>query len=76
MLSSIISAFSGAMKAINAWFKKKERDDHIQAGIDKQAVAQHETNEKARAEKRLRDARIDSDDDLSDKLRDAFRDSD
>ncbi len=74
MLSSILSAFSGVMKAVNAWFKRDERNTHIQAGIDKQAVAQHETNEQARAEKRLRDARID--DDLSDKLRDAFRDPD
>ncbi len=72
MLSTILSAFSGAMKVVNAWFSKKERDDHVRAGIDKQKVAEHETNEAARKRKRSRDERL-RDPTLSDKLRRAFR---
>lgn len=64
------------MKAVNAWFSKKERDDHKQAGIDSQKAAQHDATEQSRQDKRQRDQRLDSDSDLADSVRDAFRDVD
>lgn len=76
MISGIISFLSGAMKAVNAWFRKEERDTHIEAGMDKQKVVEHDQNEQARAEKRARDERVRNDPALGERLRDAFRDTD
>lgn len=76
MISSILAILSGAMKAVTAWFRKAERDDHIQAGIDKQAVAEHEQNEGARERARLREEELRNNDDLSDRVHDAFHDPD
>lgn len=76
MISSILAILSGAMKAVTAWFRKAERDDHKQAGIDSQKVADHEAQANAREKKRSRDERLRDDSDLSDSVRDAFRDSD